>query len=283
MYDAKEAGRDRVAVYSAAEGREGRMKARLTWADRIRRALVEERFVLHAMPILSLNGDLAPRHELLLRMLGDNGELILPGMFLDIAERMDLVQEIDRWVLREACRLLGQEQRAGSDLLLEVNLSAKSVGDADLPGMIADELEAAGADGSGLCVEMTETAAIVNLERAKQFAAQVAELGCEFALDDFGAGFASFYYLKHLPFDYLKIDGEFIQGICTSQTDQLVVRSLVDIAHGLGKRTIAEFVGGREALDLLRCYQVDYAQGSYVASSRPLAEVNLAQRAAIAS
>ncbi len=255
------------------------MKARLTWTDRIRGALEEERLVLHAQPILSLNGDLAPRHELLLQMVGEGGELIPPGVFLHIAERMDLIQEIDHWVLREASRLLGREQRAGGQVILEVNLSAKSIGDPDLPDMIAQALEAAGADGSGLCVEVTETAAIVNVERAKRFAAQLAELGCEFALDDFGAGFASFYYLKHLPFDYLKIDGEFIQGICDSRTDQLVVKSLVEIAHGLGKRAIAEFVADGETLELLRRYQIDYAQGFYIAGSKPLGEVDLARPA----
>jgi diguanylate cyclase (GGDEF)-like protein/PAS domain S-box-containing protein len=282
MYDAKEAGRDRLAVYSSAEGREGRMKARLTWGDRIRRALEEERFVLHAQPILSLNGDRTPRHELLLRMIGDDGELIPPGAFLSVAERMDLVQEIDRWVLRAAAGLLAREQRARGQVRLAVNLSAKSVGDPELPGVIAAELAAAGADGSGLCLEVTETAAIVNVERAKRFAGSLAELGCEFALDDFGAGFASFYYLKHLPFDYLKIDGEFIQGICASRTDQLVVKSLADIAHGLGKRTIAEFVADRSALELLRGYQIDYAQGFFVAESKPLGEIDLAQPAAVA-
>jgi diguanylate cyclase (GGDEF)-like protein/PAS domain S-box-containing protein len=277
MYDAKEAGRDRVSVYSSAEGREGRMKARLTWADRIRRALEEDGFVLHAQPILSLTGDLASRHELLLRMVGESGELIPPGVFLYIAERMDLIQEIDRWVLRQASRLLAREQRAGHNVVLEVNVSAKSIGDPNLPDTIAQELEAAGADGSGLCLEITETAAIVNIERAKRFAARVAELGCEVALDDFGAGFASFYYLKHLPFDYLKIDGEFIQGICDSRTDQLVVKSLVEIAHGLGKRTIAEFVADGETLELLRGYRIDYVQGFYVADSKPLAAVDLAR------
>ena len=275
MYDAKEAGRDRARVYSSTEGRHERMQSRLTWADRIRRALEEESFVLHAQPILPLNGDTVPRHELLLRMVGDDGELIPPGLFLPPAERMDLIGDIDRWVLREAIRLLSEEQRAGHDIRLEVNISARSVSDPDVADVIERELEETGADGCGLCVEVTETAAIVNLERAKRFAAKLSELGCQFALDDFGAGFASFYYLKHLAFDYLKIDGEFVSGIANSHTDQLVVRSLVEIARGLGRRTIAEFVGDRESLELLREYGVDYAQGFYVGRPKPLAEVEL--------
>ena len=233
--------------------------------------------MLHAQPILPLNGDTVPRHELLLRMVGDNGELISPGLFLSPAERMDLIGEIDRWVLCQAIRLLAEEQRAGHDIRLEVNISAKSVSDPDLADVIQRELEETGADGCGLCVEITETAAIVNLERAKRFAARLSELGCQFALDDFGAGFASFYYLKHLSFDYLKIDGEFVSGIARSHTDQLVVRSLVEIARGLGKRTIAEFVEDSESLELLREYGVDYAQGFYVGKPKPLAEVDLSR------
>jgi EAL domain-containing protein (putative c-di-GMP-specific phosphodiesterase class I) len=214
-------------------------------------------------------------------MVDEHGELIPPGVFLYIAERIGLIGEIDRWVLRDAIGLLGREQRRGTDIRLEVNLSGISITDDDLPGVIADELEAAGADAHGLCIEVTETAAIVNVQQAKSFAAQLTELGCEFALDDFGAGFASFYYLKHLAFDYLKIDGEFIQNMVEDPTDRLVVQSLVNIANGLNKATIAEFVGDRETLELLRSYGVDYAQGFHVGKPKPLAETNLARAAAM--
>ncbi len=277
MYDAKEAGRDRALVYNTSEGRHERMRARLGWVERIRSALEEGRFVLHAQSILPLHADTSPRHELLLRMVDEHGELIPPGVFLYIAERMDLIGEIDRWVLHEAIGLLAREQQAGADVRLEVNLSAISITDPELPGLIASELEGAGADARGLCLEVTETAAIVNIQRAKRFAAQLTELGCEFALDDFGAGFASFYYLKHLAFDCLKIDGEFIEHLASNPTDQLVVQSLVNIAQGLNKRTIAEFVSHRETLELLRSYGVDYAQGFYVAKPKPLAEAHLSE------
>ena len=154
--------------------------------------------------------------------------------------------------------------------MLCVNLSAKSVVDPELLEHISRELEAHGADGRGLCFEVTETAAVVNIDRARHFASLVAELGCEFALDDFGAGFASFYYLKHLAFDLLKIDGEFVTDLATSRTNQLVVKAVVDIARGLGKRTIAEFVEDAETLELLRGMGVDFAQGFYVAKPAPL-------------
>jgi len=277
MYDAKEAGRDRIRVYDSAQDRQERMRARLTWADRIRDALEADRFVLHAQPIVGLMGDETPRHELLIRMLGEGDDLIPPGTFLYIGERFDLIQPIDRWVLRNAIKLLATERRTGSDLNLAVNVSAKSVTDPTLPGFVARELDNAGIDGRGLCVEVTETAAIVNLDRAKRFAHALGELGCEFALDDFGAGFASFYYLKHMAFDFIKIDGEFIRDLAESRVNQLVVRSVVAIARGMSKRTIAESVESADSLALLKSYGVDFAQGFYVAKPRALGELKLGQ------
>jgi diguanylate cyclase (GGDEF)-like protein/PAS domain S-box-containing protein len=270
MYDAKEAGRARAVLYDASEDREERMLSRMTWADRIRDALVDDAFVLYAQPVMSLGADPVPRSELLLRMMGEGGDVIPPASFLYIAERFDLIQEIDRWVVSHAIELLSEEQAAGREVVLCVNLSAKSVVDPALPAHIAGELRAHGADGRGLCFEVTETAAVVNIDRARHFASLVAEMGCEFALDDFGAGFASFYYLKHLAFDLLKIDGEFVTDLATSRTNQLVVKAVVDIARGLGKRTIAEFVEDAETLELLRGMGVDYAQGFYVAKPAPL-------------
>jgi diguanylate cyclase (GGDEF)-like protein/PAS domain S-box-containing protein len=270
MYDAKEAGRARAVIYDATEDRQERMLSRMTWADRIREALVNNAFMLYSQPVMSLRDDPVARCELLLRMQGEDGDVIPPGSFLYIAERFDLIQEIDRWVVSRAIEILSEQQDAGREVVLCVNLSAKSVTDPGLPDHIANELNAQGADGRGLCFEVTETAAVVNIDRARQFARRVAELGCEFALDDFGAGFASFYYLKHLNFDLLKIDGEFVTDLANSLTNQLVVKAVVDIARGLGKRTIAEFVEDAETLDLLRGMGVDFAQGFYVAKPAPL-------------
>ncbi len=275
MYDAKEAGRDRAVLYSPSKDRHERMRAGLTWAERIRDALRHDKLVLHAQSFLPLSDDPRPHHELLVRLIGDDGELIPPGVFLYIADRFDLIQQIDRWVLRDAIQLLAREQKAGHDIQLGVNVSAKTIIDQSLPEYIGHELQEAGAKGRGLWLELTETSAIVNLERAGDFARAVGELGCEVALDDFGAGFASFYYLKHLAFDYLKIDGEFIQDLLRSQTNQLIVRSIVDIARGLRKRTIAEFVGDAPTIKLLRSYGVDFAQGFYVAQPKPLGDVDL--------
>ena len=277
MYDAKEAGRDRAVVYDSRKDRQERMQARLTWVDRIRDALEGEQFVLYAQPILGLADDRVPRHELLIRMHGEDGDMVPPGTFLYIGERFDLIQEIDRWVLRQAIALLAEHKRAGREIHLEVNLSAKSVTDPEIPDFVAGQLRLQGIDGRGLCVEVTETAAIVNVDRAKRFANMLGRLGCEFALDDFGAGFASFYYLKHMAFDYVKIDGEFIRDLPSSRVNQLVVQAVVDIARGMGKRTIAEYVGDAETFELLKRYGVDYAQGFYVARPKPLVGLDLTE------
>jgi diguanylate cyclase (GGDEF)-like protein len=276
MYDAKESGRNRFAFYNPTDRRHEEMHQRLTWADRIRAAIAERRFVLHAQPIIALGGDSPPRHELLVRMVDDDGKLIPPTTFLYVAERFDLVQEIDQWVLGEAVRLLAEHNHAGADIRLNVNISARSLLSAErMSLLLGQRLAAAGIDGHGLCLEVTETAAIVNIDRAKRLAKELGELGCELALDDFGSGFASFYYLKHLSFDYLKIDGEFVRGLDDSPTNQLVVQSIVRIAHGLGKRTVAEYVADRASLELLRREGVDYAQGHFIARPAPLEQIDL--------
>ena len=282
MYDAKEAGGDRACVYDAGSSRQRSLEASVTWGEQIREALAEDRFTLYAQPIVPLQGAGSVRHELLVRMVGRDGDIIPPGAFLPVAERLDLVQEIDRWVVRRAIELLAERRRTGDDVSFEVNLSAKSLGDPDLQAQIAEQLAATGVDPSRVVFEVTETAAIVNVERAKQFALHLRELGCGFALDDFGAGFASFYYLKHLPFDYLKIDGEFVESLIHSPTNQLVVEAVVSIARGLGKRTIAEYVGDEETLQLLRRYGVDYAQGFHVGRPVPVEQIEPAPAPAVA-
>lgn len=279
MYDAKEAGRDRSAVFRPEERGAG-MAARMGWVVRIRGALADDGFELHGQRIASLTGDPRTRYELLLRMIGDDGELIPPAAFLPVAERFDLIQQIDRWVITRAIDMLAELQASGVDAVLEVNVSARSVTDSGLADLVRSKLSEGAVDASGLVFEMTETAAIVNLDGAKAFAATLHDLGCEFALDDFGAGFASFHYLKHFAFDYLKIDGEFIEDLPHSATNQLLVRALVNIARGLGKETIAEFVEDEETLALLRELGVDYAQGFHVARPRPISVAELSAAAA---
>ena len=257
MYEAKTAGRDRVALYTPMAVREANIESRLAWVGRVRRAVEEDQFVLYAQPIVSVETGEPIQYELLLRMV-DKDELILPGSFLPSAERFGLMPSVDRWVIRQAVRLLAH---AGRPLRVEVNVSGESMTNSDLTTELQSELEQTGIDPACLVLEVAEQTAVANLDATRRFAQQVKRLGCQFALDDFGAGFGSFYYLKYLPFDYLKIDGDFIHSLPANRTDQLVVQAVAGIAHGLGKQTIAEFVTDDDTVSLLRDCGVDLAQG----------------------
>ncbi|HET8754971.1 MAG TPA: PAS domain S-box protein [Solirubrobacteraceae bacterium] len=275
MYEAKEGGRDRYAVYAADRHEPPRVQARMHWVERIRDALEDDRFVLHAQPILDLRTDDVAQYELLIRMLDDHGDLIPPGTFLQVAERFDLVQEIDRWVAGRALELIAEHEGA---LRLTVNLSGRTLTDDRLLAELEAGIARTGADPGCLTFEVTETAAVANIHLAREFAERLRNIGCRFALDDFGAGFGSFYYLKHLPFDYLKIDGEFVSNCLSNRTDQLVIRAVVDIAQGLGKETVAEFAADAELVQFLRTQGVDYAQGFHVGRPLPLPEALAAAR-----
>jgi EAL domain-containing protein (putative c-di-GMP-specific phosphodiesterase class I) len=269
LYEAKDAGRGCTRVFTARVGTPSSLP-RIRWTDRIRAALQQDRFVLHAQPIRSLHGDPTIRSELLLRMIGDDGELLAPSAFLLAAERSTLIQEIDRWVVHRAVGLLAERQRAGLPVSFSINLSAKSMTDPDMGRFVREEIADAGADGRGLVFEITETAAVVNVSRARAFARSLVESGCELALDDFGAGFTSFHYLKHLEFGYVKIDGAFIRDLPSSHTSQCLVRALADMAGSLGKRTVAEYVGDEATVDWLRDHGIDYVQGFHVGPPAPL-------------
>ena len=272
MYDAKEAGRDRLLLAERTDSAPEHMRARVAMPDAIRDALAEDRFELHAQPIIDLASGAAAQYELLLRMRDERGELLPPASFLGVAERYDLLGSIDRWVARRAIRMLAERLPGEHPLTLEVNLSGRSLGDPRLLDIIEDEIAETGVDPRLLVFEVTETTAVASIPRAQDFAARLADLGCRFALDDFGAGFGSFYYLKHLPFDFLKIDGEFVRSCTRDATDRLVIGAVVDIARGLGARTVAEHVGDRETVDALSAMGVDLGQGYHLGRPRPLAE-----------
>jgi diguanylate cyclase (GGDEF)-like protein len=270
MYDAKDAGRDRVSV-AAADVHQARVKSRQTWLQRIREALELDELELHAQPIMHLATGRVTQHELLLRMRSDSGELIPPAAFLDIAERSGVVRDIDQWVVGKACRMIAEGHAWGDVPRLEVNVSGVSVSDPEFLRLIEPELTALGGLATNLVFELTETAAVTNLAHATAFAEGIAPFGCELALDDFGVGFGSFYYLKHLSCQYLKIDGEFIRSLTTSPVDHVFVRAMVELARGLGKLTIAEFVEDEQTLRLITELGVDFAQGYFIGHPVPLA------------
>jgi EAL domain-containing protein (putative c-di-GMP-specific phosphodiesterase class I) len=253
------------------------------WLGRLRRALRDDLFVLHYQPIVSLRQGTVSHYEALIRLADDpDGSLTPPSDFLPAAERYGLIQEIDRMVVSKVVRLIGEELTVDrrrtacgpglvSNVRVALNLSALSITDRGMLAHIERELTRCQVDPRRLIVEVTETAAISDMSRAQTFCEGVHTLGSSVALDDFGAGFGSFQYLKQLPFRYLKIDGDFIRTLPSSHKDQLVVQALVGVAHGMGKHTIAEYVGDEPTMRLLRDYGVDYAQGFEV--GRPCGQV----------
>jgi diguanylate cyclase (GGDEF)-like protein/PAS domain S-box-containing protein len=264
LYQAKDAGRDRVAAYVPPEAEASAREARAAWSERIRQGLLEGRMVAYRQPILRLSDHSVSCYELLVRMLDPDGNPVPPSAFLPTAERTGSVREIDRLMIANAIAAIG-----GGDVEYEVNLSARSITDPDLPAFIKGLLEASSVNPSLLVFELTETATIANMEQAAACAAALRDLGCQFALDDFGAGFASFYYLKQLPLDRLKIDGDFIRDLPHNTTDQLVVKHMGEIARSLGLVTIAESVQDQETLDMLATFGIDYAQGYHVGKPEP--------------
>jgi len=272
MYEAKEAGRNRFALYKPLTGAPPRASSRLMEAKRVRDALDHDRLVLYCQPILNLQNNEVSQYELLLRLKSEQGEVLPPSAFLYVAERFGTILAIDSWVVRQAAALIAERERAGHAITLHVNVSGKSIGNGQLVGFIDRALDEAGADPSRLVFELTETAAIGNIENAKSFTNHLRQRGCRVALDDFGTGFGSFYYLKQLAFDYLKIDGDFIRGLSANKTDQLVVEAIVRIAQGMGKKTVAESVGDIEMTQLLRQSGVDYAQGYHIGMPQPVSD-----------
>ncbi|HFD80368.1 MAG TPA: bifunctional diguanylate cyclase/phosphodiesterase [Gammaproteobacteria bacterium] len=265
---AKAQGRNRVHLYDASDSDKDGMAEDMGWASRVRDMLEGDKFQLVYQPIMALNDDQVQDYEVLVRMVCDDGEIILPGGFMPAAERFGLIHSVDRWIIRRALLQLSRLHQQGEAVRFSINLSGKAFEDQALLPMIRELLDDSNVDPSRVCFEITETAAIAKLSAAEKFIRSLKGMGCQFALDDFGAGFSSFAYLKHLPVDKLKIDGSFVQGMADSHIDQAMVQSMNQVAHALGKQTIAEYVENAATLELLRDYGVDYAQGNYIGKPR---------------
>lgn len=248
---------------AAAQLRVERELEKLSWVGRIRDALDNDRFVLYSQPIVDLTNNEVVQHELLIRMISAEGEVILPDTFLPTAEEYGLISEIDRWVIHETARL----SSAGHPL--EFNLSAKSVADPGILALIASAIEEHGANPSQMVCEITETALVHDLGAAEQFVRGLNDLGIKVALDDFGAGYGGFAYLKRLPVSYLKIDREFVQDICTEVSSQHVVSAVVNLAKAFGMHTVAEGAEDDATVELLKNLGVNYVQGYVVGRPSP--------------
>ena len=275
---AKESGRNRVHCFEENDIDLMRRRREMQWAARINNALEESRFELFRMTILPLQKEDAGEHfELLLRMRDESGKIVAPDQFIAAAERYGITPSIDRWVIDSAFRWLVSEADERKRLTMcSINLSGQSLGDDKFLPYVIEQFHRSGIDGSKICFEITETAAIANFSQASRFIQALKELGCKFALDDFGTGLSSFGYLKHFPVDFLKIDGSFVKGVLHDPIDREMVRSINEIGHLTGKQTIAEWAENAEIIEVLRGLGVDYAQGYGVSQPQRV------QRAAIA-
>lgn len=271
MYRAKEEGRNQIALFEDPGDPRGQRRQQTTTA-RIREALTQDRLSLHTQPIRSLASGGIERYELLLRMTGENGELLPAASFIEAAERSGMVQELDRWVVAQALELLAEREQGGDPVSLHVNLSGASVADLSVLEFIERRLDEGGADPARCTFEITETARVHNYEAAAGFADRITEFGCQVAIDDYGAGFGPFHYLKSIPFDLIKIDGSFVRDMPNSDADQLTVQAIVQVARGLGKTTIAEYVQDDVTAQMLREYGVDLAQGYHLGRPVDIAE-----------
>ena len=276
-YAAKDAGRNQIKIYNSEDSESAQRHSELQWASYIPKALAEDRFLLMVQTITPLKADnnLKPHYEILLRMLSEEGDLISPAVFIPAAERYNLMPAIDHWVVAHVFNFLHNYARNNGtkDLpVLAINLSGESMGSEELLAYIRAQFELKIIPAANICFEITETAAIGNLNEAISFIKSLKKLGCEFALDDFGSGLSSFSYLKSLPVDYLKIDGVFVKDIVDDPVDAAMVEAINQVGHIMKIKTIAEFVENGEIMDILRKLGVDYAQGYHIDKPLPIDE-----------
>lgn len=271
-YVAKDKGRNRIHTY-AADGQELTLRqGEMGWIGRIQKALEENRFVLYSQKILALGahaGD-GDHYEILLRMHDEEGKLVPPMAFIPAAERYGLMTQLDRWVISNTFAQHAQRHPNGSTgSICAINLSGTSICDEHLLEFVRAQFALHAVPPASICFEVTETSAIVNLSQAASLIRELKALGCRFALDDFGSGMSSFAYLKHLPVDYLKIDGGFVKDMLEDPIDHAMVESINHIGHVMGIQTIAEFVENEAILAELRHLGIDYAQGYGIEKPHP--------------
>ncbi|GMR01242.1 MAG: hypothetical protein BMS9Abin19_0608 [Gammaproteobacteria bacterium] len=268
------------------------MGCELCWSAEIREALVKNMFQLHYQPILKMEdvdlvnlpaqdcvlwqrylneADKINCYEVLVRMIDEDGELHYPDSFIPTAERFNMMTEIDMWVLENALQEVVATGPASKNIRLSINICGNTVDSDETLGKIKALIELYGISPSSLTFEVTETCAIANLEQANDFINELRKIGCRFSLDDFGSGFCSFSQLKNLPTDFVKIDGQFVRSMARGATDRAIVTAMNDVAHSLGRYTVAEYVESPEIVRLLKICGVDKIQGNYI--SEPLTEL----------
>jgi EAL domain-containing protein (putative c-di-GMP-specific phosphodiesterase class I) len=269
VFRAKELGKNRCHLFSPEDDRGiENIHSRLRQKERILRALEEDRFEPWFQPILDLNDQQIHHYEALARMCED-GNIVLPGAFIPTAEALGLINAIDRTITQKTIHYQANLKQHGHDLSFTINISGKHLGSEELLAFLRTTIDKSGADPSRLVFEITETAAIRDLEQAITFIKALKTLGCRFALDDFGVGFTSFIYLREMNVDFIKIDGAFIRRLHEHRHDQGIVKAIITVARDMRVKTVAEFVEQEETLNLLKKFEVDYAQGFFIGKPAP--------------
>jgi diguanylate cyclase (GGDEF)-like protein/PAS domain S-box-containing protein len=271
-YSAKEAGRNRVQIYN--EGRAPERHREMQWVSRINRACEENRLELYCQPIVPIRrGATLRQFELLLRMRDENSQLVLPNEFIPAAERFNLMPAIDRWVVRQACRHLAhrrENEATRTPYCLTINVSATTMNDEHFLDYVIAEMTTGDVSPGSLCFELTETAAMTSLAPTTHFISELRKRGCRFSLDDFGSGLSSFMFLKNLPVDFVKLDGQFVHNVAQDAIDRSMVEAITQISTAMGIGTIAERVDSAEVLEHLAEIGVQYAQGHYLSPPQPV-------------
>ena len=273
-YLAKEEGRNRCHVYSYDDTELSNRRGDMAWVSLLQEALKDDQLLLfkqNIQPINVANDTDQLHYEILLRMRGHDGNIIMPDKFIPAAERYNMMLALDKWVVNQVFLWLSQQpDKLGQIKLCSINLSGISITDSSFSAYIIDKFQQYNIPAEIICFEITETAAITNLVKATQFLDELHSLGCLFALDDFGSGVSSYGYLKNLPVDFLKIDGEFVRDIVTNPISLAMVKSINEIGHMMGKKTIAEYVEDQQTVDLLKQIGVDFAQGYFYSKPEPV-------------
>ena len=271
MYRAKETGFNQYHIYDPANNYHQELNKKLKWKQFIEQALDKERLQLYYQPILDLQTQTISHYECLLRITKNNNEIMEPAEFIQYAEKLGLIENIDILVINLAINkhIELQQIEDKKHLKLAINLSGQSIINDNVKKEIKSLLSKPEVKSDKIIFEITETSAVTNFNSAQAFIHEIRNLGCRIALDDFGTGFSSFYYLKTMSFDYIKIDGAFIQRIETNKEDKIFVKALSEVAHALGKKTIAEFVETEATINILKELHIDYAQGYYISVPQP--------------
>lgn len=272
MYQAQEQGRNRCVLYDAESNTTRRTHKRFQWVKKLRDVLEEDRLVLYSQPVVRLVDQTPVHHEILVRVKDDDGTIILPSHFIELAESTGMIQEIDTRVVEKLIQHMSERKEMGRKLRYFVNLSRVSISDPAWVRSFQRLLANGISDPSQLVFEITETAAMSEIETTLAFIRQLKEMGCRFALDDFGAGFSSFYYLRRFDVDYLKIDGSFIRDIAIDEGSRVFVQALNDVARRLNKQVIAEWVENEDVRQGLLSMGAEFGQGYLFKSPAPLSD-----------